>query len=116
MFSGSKKDSKNFKKNFCKNAIRQLFSLDAIVSKKWKKRPQKLLIISPDPYISQSSPDHSPQPRIDFPFYEISGPDICSLTYLCPALMDTFVVHSDLRILFLASCKYGTYKSCRPGF
>ena len=37
-------------------------------------------------------------------------------SYLCPALMDTFVVHSDLRILFLASCKYGTYKSCRPGF
>jgi hypothetical protein len=38
-----------------------------------------LLIIGPNPFISQSSPDHSPQPRIDFSYYEISGPDICSL-------------------------------------
>jgi hypothetical protein len=44
-----------------------------------KNRPKKLLIIGPNPYISQSSPDHSPQPRIDFSYYEISGPDICSL-------------------------------------
>ena len=44
-----------------------------------KNGPQKLLIIGPDPFISQSSPDHSPQPRIDFSYYEISGPDICSL-------------------------------------
>ena len=47
--------------------------------KTWKNRPQKLLIIGPDPFISQSSPDHSPQPRIDFSYYEISGPNICSL-------------------------------------
>ena len=38
-----------------------------------------MLIIGPDPFISQSSPDYSPQPRIDFSHYEISGPDICSL-------------------------------------
>ena len=38
-----------------------------------------LLIISPNPFISKSSPDNSPQPRIDFSYYEISGPDICSL-------------------------------------
>ena len=38
-----------------------------------------MLIIGPDPFISQSSPDHSPQPRINFSYYEISGPDICSL-------------------------------------
>ena len=31
-----------------------------------KNGPQKLLIIVPDPFISQSNPDHSPQPRIDF--------------------------------------------------
>jgi hypothetical protein len=43
-----------------------------------KNWPQKLLIIGPDPFISQSSPDHSPQPRIDFSYYEILG-DICSL-------------------------------------
>ena len=49
-------------------------------SKKEKKnRPQKLLIIGQDHFISQSSPDHSPQPRIDFSYYEISGKDICSL-------------------------------------
>ena len=68
----------------------QLFSADPkIFSKKneinflsiktLKNGPQKLLIIGPDPFISQSSPDHSPQPRIDFSYYEISGPDICSL-------------------------------------
>ena len=40
---------------------------------------QKLLIIGPEPFISQSSPDHSPKARIDFSYYAISGPDICSL-------------------------------------
>ena len=44
-----------------------------------KNGPQKLLIIGPDPFISQSSSANSPQPRIDFSYYEISGPDICSL-------------------------------------
>ena len=67
----------------------QLFSADAIVfskkinvfftPKKWKNRPQKLLIIGPDPFIPQTSPGHSSQPKIDFPYYEISEPDICSL-------------------------------------
>ena len=38
-----------------------------------------MLIIGPDAFISQSSRDHSPLPRIDFSYYEISGPDICSL-------------------------------------
>jgi hypothetical protein len=38
-----------------------------------------LLIIAQPLFISQSSPDYNPQPRIDFPNYEISGPDICSL-------------------------------------
>ena len=31
-----------------------------LVPKKWKNGPQKLLIISPDPLISQSSPDQRP--------------------------------------------------------
>ena len=68
----------------------QIFSADAMVfskkfkkffltPKKWKNGPQKLLIIGPDPFILQSRPDHSPLPRIDFSYYEISGPDICSL-------------------------------------
>ena len=50
-----------------------------LTPKKWKNRPQKLLIIGLDPFIPQSSPDHRPEPRIDFSYYEISGPDICSL-------------------------------------
>ena len=69
----------------------QLFSADTIhsvfkkklnfflTSKRWKNGPQKLLIIGPGPFIPQSSPYHSPQPKIDFPYHEISGPDICSL-------------------------------------
>jgi hypothetical protein len=55
-----------------------------------KNGPQKLLIIGPDPFISQSSPDHSPQPRIDLSYYEISGPDICSL--ICDAVVGAEVV------------------------
>ena len=47
--------------------------------KKWKNRPQKLLIIGPDHFFTLPSPGHSPQPRIDFSYYEISGPDICYL-------------------------------------
>ena len=44
-----------------------------------KKHPKKLLIIGPNPFIPLASPGHSPQPKIDFPYYEISGPNICSL-------------------------------------
>ena len=47
--------------------------------KNWKNCPKKLLIICPNPFFPQSSPGHSPQPKIDFPYHEISGPDICSL-------------------------------------
>jgi hypothetical protein len=31
-----------------------------------------LLIIGPDHFFPQSSPGHSPQPKIDSPFHEIS--------------------------------------------
>ena len=47
--------------------------------KNWKNHPKKLLRISPDLFFPRSSPGISPQPKIDFPYYEISGPDICSL-------------------------------------
>ena len=64
----------------------QLFSADAIVfSKKiqnlfWAEKYEKTALKScSDPFISQSSQDHSPQPKINFSYYEISGPDICSL-------------------------------------
>ena len=57
---------------FYKKGIMQLFSADAILfskkkdnflfhPEKVKNRPQKLLIIGPDHFISQSSPDHSPE-------------------------------------------------------
>ena len=68
----------------------QLFSADATMLKKyiflnflpmknWKSHPKKLLRIGPDPFFPRSSPGHSPQPKIDIPYQEISGPDICSL-------------------------------------
>ena len=53
----------------------QLFSSGAIV----KKPASKVAHNWPRPFISQSSPDHRPQPRIDFSYYEISWPEICSL-------------------------------------
>ena len=70
-----------------------------------KKRPQKLLIIGPDPFISQSSPDHSPRPRIDFSYYEISGPDICYLicaTVDCPGFLETDVTKKKWTLDMLA--------------
>ena len=46
--------------------------------KNWKKiTPKK--VAQDQPFFPQSSPGISPQPKIDFPYYEISGPDICSL-------------------------------------
>ena len=65
----------------------QRFSANAIVfSKKFKKffDPEKVKKLAskvahngPRPFYSTVQP--RPQPRIDFPYYEISGPDICSL-------------------------------------
>ena len=41
----------------------------------FKKRPQR----SAQTLFPLSSPGHSPQPKIDFPYHEISGRDIFSL-------------------------------------
>ena len=64
------------KKKLYKKGITQLFSADAIVffGSIFFFFPifLKLLIIGPDPFIPQSSP-------IEFSYYEMSGPDICSL-------------------------------------
>ena len=57
----------------------KIFWINFLSIKTLKNGPQKLLIIGLNPFISQSSPEHSPQPRIDFSYYEISGPDICFL-------------------------------------
>ena len=47
--------------------------------KNWKNHPKKLLRIGPDHFFPLTSQGHSPQPKIDFPYHEISGPDICCL-------------------------------------
>jgi hypothetical protein len=57
----------------------QLFSADPKIFSKYfgikflsiktlKKWPQKLLIIGTNPFISKPSPNHNPQPRIDFSY------------------------------------------------
>ena len=84
-FFGFKKIFFFVKKVLCNFSVRtlqcfQIFFLNFFLPWKSEKNgPQKLLIIGPDPFIPQSSPDHSPLPRIDFSYYEISGPDICFL-------------------------------------
>ena len=55
--------------------------------KNWKSHPKKLLRIGPDPFFPKSSPGNSQQPKIDFPCYEILGPDICSL--ICESNLGT---------------------------
>ena len=54
--------------------------------KNWKNHPKKLLRIGPDHFFPLTSQGHSPQPKIDFPYHEISGPDICSLICVFHAL------------------------------
>ena len=44
------------------------FFFNFLPMKSWKNHPKKLLRISPDPFFPQSSPGHSPQPKIDFPY------------------------------------------------
>ena len=59
--------------------------------KNWKK-PKKVAQNRPQPLFSTVQP--RPQPKIDFPYYEISGPDICS--YLCwdfLKITDVMLVH-----------------------
>ena len=75
----------------------QLFSADPkiflkkfkliFVHKKLKKRASKVAYNRPRPFYFtvQSSKDHSPQPRIDFSYYEISATDICSLICASPS-------------------------------
>ena len=72
----------------------QLFSAEAIVfskklkkkffdPEKVKKRASKVAHNRPRPFFPTVQP--RPQPRIDFSYYEISGPDICSL--ICDLLL-----------------------------
>ena len=56
--------------------------------------------MGPDPFIPQSSPDHSPQPRIDFSYHEISGPDICSLICAQSSLLSHLSCYIDFNQLW----------------
>ena len=94
-------DPKILSKNF------KLFS----VHKNFKKRSSKVAHNWPKPFFPQSSPAHSPQPKIDFLFYEISGPDICSLicgyflTGFCNQKLIIFTRQHEKIILFGFSYK-----------
>ena len=56
--------------------------------KTWKKHLQKLLIIGLDPFISQSSPDHSPQPTAQNWFFILWNLGTRHLfSYLCSAFI-----------------------------
>ena len=61
------------------------------VSEKVKKRASKVAHNRPRPFFPLSSPGHSPQPKIDSPYHEISGPDICSL--ICDNLPPKAMMH-----------------------
>ena len=82
-----------------------------------------MLIIGPTPFISQSSPDHCPQPRIDFSYYEMSGPDICS--FIC--VLDLEIINENKWFLLLVSVVSGSLmrffrffrfmrRACQPSF
>ena len=81
-FSKKKKSSQKRKKKFYLFSM-QLFSADATMfsniyifffdHKKLKKPPSKVAHNRPKPFLRQSSPGHSPQPRSSFPFYKKSN-------------------------------------------
>ena len=47
--------------------------------KKLKKPPSKVAHNRPKPFLRQSSPGHSPQPRSSFPFYKKPNPNVSLL-------------------------------------
>ena len=74
-----------------------LYQKNFLFLKKVKKLASKVDHNRPRPFFPQSSPDQSPQPRIDFPYYEISEPDICSL--ICEVALKisiylAFIIHA----------------------
>ena len=66
--------------------------------------------MGPDPFISQSSPDHSPQPRIDFSYYEISGPDICYLICAAEMAQISIFIGRNCNCLCIRVCESNTYQ------
>ena len=47
--------------------------------KKLKKPPSKVAHNRPKPFLRQSSPSHSPQPRFSIPFYKTPNPNVSLL-------------------------------------
>ena len=88
-----------------KKIIKNLFT-----PKKGKKRASKVADNRPRPFyfVVQSSPDHSPQPIIDFTYHEISGPDICSLIFDVLWASNFYVVS-----VTVLSLKYESISKCR---
>ena len=76
----------------------QLFSSDPVVfskmnfffdPEKGKKWASKVAHNQPRPFYSTVQP--WPQPKIDFSYYEISGPEVCSL--ICEGYYGSVIVH-----------------------
>ena len=82
--------------------------------KKWKNGPQKLLIIGPDSFASQSSPDHSPRPIIFFFTYEILGPDICFFICASGTFFTRDVSKANFRTTFWNTAVYVYYSTINP--
>ena len=101
--------------------------------KKRKNGPQKLLIIGPDPFIPQSSPGHSPQPKIDF--YILKSRDqtsvllsvLISITFFIwyikvhnipSSLLSLTSLSSHLKhpiiLIFVKLAQFSQYMHCNP--
>ena len=81
-----------------------------MVYKNLKNGPQKLLIIGWNP----SSPDHSPLPRIDFSYYQIWEPYICSLICVAAASFIKIVSLSLRDHLIIMSVGFGAFLNHLP--
>ena len=63
--------------------------------KKLKKPPSKVAHNRPKPFLRQSSPGHSPQPRSSFPFYKKPNPNVSLL-----------VSEPNATLFFVSLCLY----------
>ena len=76
----------------CKKKFKILFDPEKV-----KKRASKVAHNQPRLFFPQSSPGHSPQPKIDFPYHEISGQDICSYLWFRGSRLGLVVQRSRIQ-------------------